>query len=85
MTVMQTKRSDLLRAVNEIIAQRTSTIRALYIVSVASNGPREEVLTEFHQAVGDVLEGVGISQLHLQHIDRAKVREEVAWLRERNE
>lgn len=62
-----------------------SIIRALYIVSVASHGPREEILSEFHQALGDILEGVPLSQLNLNHISRHKVKDEVAWLQDRND
>lgn len=79
------KRSDIVRSINDLITQRASIIRALYIVSVASNGPRDEILLEFHQAVGDVLEGVALSQLDLAYINKMKVKEEAAWLRERNE
>jgi hypothetical protein len=82
---MQTKRSDIVRAINELITQRASIIRALYIVSVAANGPRDEILSEFHQAVGDVLEGVALPNLNLTYINKDKVREEAAWLRERRE
>ena len=74
-------RSDFVRAVNTLIAQRASIVRALYIVSVASNGPRDEILAEFHQAIGDTLEGIPLAQLQLTYIDKSKVREEVAWLR----
>ncbi len=80
---MLAKKSDLVRSVNALITQRSSIIRALYIVSVASNGPRDEILAEFHQAIGDVLEGLALSQLKLSHIDRNKVKEELTWLRER--
>lgn len=79
------KRSEIVRAVSDLITQRASIIRAMYIVSVAANGPRDEVLVEFHQAVGDVLEGVALSQLHLTYINRDKVRQEAAWLQERRE
>lgn len=60
-----------------------SLIRALYIVSVASNGPQDEVTFEFRQAVGDVLEGMALEQLKLMHIDKECVSEEVKWLQER--
>ena len=72
-----------IRSTLELISQRTSIIRAIYIVSVATNGPREEILMEFHQAVGDVLEGMALTDLKLTYINKSKVREEVAWLRER--
>lgn len=67
----------------ELISHRTAVIRAIYIVSVATNGPREEILMEFHQAVGDVLEGMALTDLDLTFINKDRVREEVAWLRER--
>ena len=79
------KRSEIVRAVSDLITQRASIIRAIYIVSVAANGPRDEVLVEFHQAVGDVLEGVALSQLNLTYINKDKVRQEAAWLQERRE
>ena len=82
---MLPKRNDLVRSVNALITQRSSTIRALYIVSIAAPGARDDVNAEFHQAVGDVLEGVQLSQLKLVFIDRSKVKEEIAWLRERTE
>lgn len=81
----QSKRSDIVRSVHDLVTQRASIIRALYIVSIAANGPRDEILSEFHQAVGDVLEGVALSGLNLTYISRDKVKEEAAWLRERNE
>jgi len=74
---------DRIRSTMELITQRTAVIRAIYIVSVATNGPRDEVLMEFHQAVGDVLEGMALTDLSLTYINKSKVREEVAWLRER--
>ena len=74
---------DRIRSTMELITQRTAVIRAIYIVSVATNGPRDEVLMEFHQAVGDVLEGMALTDLSLTYINKGKVREEVAWLRER--
>lgn len=83
--LMQSKRSEIVRSVTDLVTQRASIIRALYIVSVAANGPRDAILNEFHQAVGDVLEGVALSQLNLTYINRYKVREEAAWLRERRE
>lgn len=77
------QRMDRIRGTMELITQRTAVIRALYIVSVATNGPRDEVLVEFHQAVGDILEGMALTDLKLTYISKRKVREEVAWLRER--
>jgi len=74
---------DRIRSTMELITQRTAIIRAIYIVSVATSGPRDEVLMEFHQAVGDVLEGMALTDLSLTYINKGKVREEVAWLRER--
>jgi hypothetical protein len=74
---------DRVRASFELITQRASLIRALYIVSVATHGPRDVILQEFHQAVGDVLEGMAFSKLNLTYISKDKVREEAAWLRER--
>jgi hypothetical protein len=79
------KRSSIVRSISDLVTQRASIIRALYIVSVATNGPRDEILAEFHQAVGDVLEGVALSQLDLAFINKMKVKEEAAWLRDRNE
>jgi hypothetical protein len=79
------KRNSIVRSISDLVTQRASTIRALYIVSVAANGPRDEILAEFHQAVGDVLEGVALHQLDLTYISKVKVREEAAWLRDRNE
>lgn len=67
----------------EMVTQRMSIIRALYIVSVASNGPQDEVTFEFRQAVGDVLEGMALEQLKLTHISRKSVSDEVKWLQER--
>lgn len=67
----------------EFLTQRLSLIRALYIVSVASGGPLEEVRREFHQAVGDVLEGLNLHNLNLIFIDKNKVHSEAAWLREK--
>jgi len=67
----------------EIATHRAALTRAVYIVSVTSTGPREEVLYEFHQAIGDILEGVALTDLKLMHIDSDSVRQEVAWLRER--
>jgi hypothetical protein len=66
-----------------LATQRLSLIRALYIVSVATQRPREEVLTEFHQAIGDVLEGMALPTLNLTVIDKDKVREEASWLQDR--
>jgi hypothetical protein len=68
----------------DLITHKLSLVRALYIVSVASNGPIEEVLREFREAVGQVLEGIALHELNLTHIDKNKVKSEVAWLRERN-
>lgn len=79
------KRSEIVRSVSDLVTQRASIIRALYIVSIAANGPRDEILGEFHQAVGDVLEGVALSQLNLTFISKDKVREEAAWLRDKRE
>lgn len=67
----------------DIATQRLSLIRALYIVSVATQGPRDEIQTEFHQAVGDVLEGMALPMLSLTYIQRDKVREEASWLQDR--
>jgi hypothetical protein len=80
-----TKRSSIVRSVTDLVTQRASVIRALYVVSVAANGPRDEILFEFHQAVGQVLEGVALSKLDLTYISKGKVREEAAWLQDRNE
>lgn len=66
-----------------LMTERMSLVRALYIVSVASNGPQDEVTFEFRQAVGDVLEGMALEQLRLTHIDKERVSEEVKWLQER--
>jgi hypothetical protein len=68
----------------ELLTQRLSLIRALYIVSVASGGPPDEIRREFHQAVGDVLEGINLPSLSLIFIDRTKVNNEAAWLREKS-
>lgn len=76
-------RYDRVRASLDIFTQRMSLIRALYIVSVATNGPRDEILAEFHQAVGDILEGMALSKLELTLIDKDRVSEEAAWLHER--
>jgi len=67
----------------DVATQRLSLIRALYIVSVATQRPRDEVLAEFHQAVGDVLEGMALPMLALTLIDKDKVREEASWLHDR--
>jgi hypothetical protein len=67
----------------ELATQRLSLIRALYIVSVATQGPRDDIHTEFHQAVGDVLEGMALPALNLTYIQRDKVREEASWLHDR--
>lgn len=83
--MQQSKRSEIVRSIHDLVTQRASIIRALYIVSVAANGPRDEIFAEFHQAVGDVLEGVALSGLNLSLISKDKVREEAAWLRERRE
>jgi len=85
LNMMQSKRSEIVRTINDLVTQRASIIRALYIVSIATNGPRDEILNEFHQAVGDVLEGVALSGLNLTYIRKDKVREEAAWLRERHD
>ena len=66
-----------------VATQRLSLIRALYIVSVATQRPRDEVLTEFHQAIGDVLEGMALPMLNLTSIDKNRVREEASWLQDR--
>jgi len=83
--MLVTKRSSLVRSINDLVTQRASVIRALYVVSVAANGPRDEILFEFHQAVGQVLEGVALSKLDLTHINKMKVREEAAWLQDRSD
>jgi len=75
---------DRTRAAFELVTQRTSIIRALYIVSVAANGPREDILEEFHAAVGDILEGVPLSKLGLVYISKSKVLDEVKWLTDRS-
>jgi len=67
----------------ELLTQRLSLIRAIYIVSVASNGPPDDIRREFHQAVGDILEGLSLPNLNLALIDRNKVHSEVSWLREK--
>lgn len=72
------------RSATDLITQRLSLVRALYIVSVASNGPVDEVTREFRQAIGDVLEGLPLHELKLSNIDINKVKSEVAWLRERS-
>ena len=76
-------RYSRVRASFEMVTRRAGLIRALYIVSVATNGPRETILAEFHQAVGDILEGMALSNLALTYIDKDKVREEAAWLQDR--
>lgn len=76
------KQSERFNSSTKLFTQRLSLIRALYIASVASNGPRDEVHGEFHQAVGDILEGTTLPDLKLLYIDKNKVIEEVAWLRE---
>jgi len=76
-------KSDRYHKSVDFITQRLSLIRAIYIVSVASNGPVDEVNKEFRQAVGDILEGMALPKLKLNYIDRAKVTSEAAWLRER--
>jgi hypothetical protein len=55
----------------------------LYIVSVATQGPREGIHLEFHQAIGDILEGMSLPMLNLTYIDKNKVREEAEWLQDR--
>jgi len=67
----------------ELTTQRLSVIRALYIVSVAANGPRAEIDAEFRQAVGDTLEGMAPALLNLTYLDKGKVREEASWLHDR--
>lgn len=74
---------DRYRSSVDLLTQRLSLIRALYIVSVAANGPPEDIKREFHQAVGDILEGMALPKLNLTYIDRHKVSAEAAWLRER--
>lgn len=80
---MSKQKLDRVRASVEFITQRLSLIRAIYIVSVSSNGPPEEVHREFHQAVGDIMEGMALPKLNLTYIDKQKVSAEVSWLRER--
>jgi hypothetical protein len=75
--------SSRVLSVWELTTHRLSLVRALYIVTVASNGPREALDAEFRQAIGDALEGVALSLLTLNYIDRDKVREEASWLQER--
>lgn len=65
------------------MTHRMSLVRALYVVSVASNGSPGDVTSEFRQAVGDVLEGMALEHLKLTLIDPVRVREEVRWLQER--
>lgn len=67
----------------ELTTQRLGLIRALFIVSVATNGPQDEINAEFKQAVGDVLEGMALPLLNLTYINKDKVREEASWLQER--
>lgn len=67
----------------ELLTQKLSLIRAIYIVSVASNGPPDDIRREFHQAVGDILEGLSLTNLNFNLIDRNKVYSEVSWLREK--
>lgn len=74
---------DRIRAAYEAATQRAGLIRALYVVSVATNGERLKVLEEFHQAVGDILEGVSLPKLSLIYIDKNKVKEEAQWLNEK--
>ena len=76
--------ADRVRASVDFLTQRLGLIRAIYIVSVASTGPREEIHQEFYQAVADVLEGVPLSKLKLAYIDKRKIKEELTWLRERS-
>jgi len=73
---------DRIRNSLDFITRRLSLIRALYIVSIATNGPPEDVKEEFHRAIGDVLEGKTLAELQLAHINKDKVREEVSWLHE---
>lgn len=75
--------TDRVKSSVDLFVQRLSIIRAMFIVSIASNGPREEIHAEFHSAVGDLLEGVPLDKLNLTYIDRTKVREEIAWLRDK--
>jgi hypothetical protein len=75
--------SDRVRSSVDLLTQRLGLVRALFIVSVATNGERNEINKEFHQAVGGVLEGVPLSKLKLTLIDRKKVKEEAAWLRDK--
>jgi len=63
-----------------MITYRLSLIRALYVVSVASNAPRHLVNAEFHAAIGDILEGVVLARIDLTHIEKRKVIEEASWL-----
>ena len=77
------KKTDRYHKSIELITQRLSLIRAIYIVSVASNGPVDEVNKEFRQAVGDILEGMALPKLKLTYIIKGKISSEVAWLRER--
>jgi hypothetical protein len=74
---------DRIRAAYEAATQRAGLIRALYVVSVATNGDRSRVLEEFYQAVGDVLEGTALQKLKLQLIDKNKVKDETQWLAEK--
>lgn len=69
---------------HEMLTQRMSLVRALYIVTVATNGSSKELDAEFREAVGDVLEGVALDQLKLKLISRDWVGEEVKWLKERS-
>lgn len=71
---------DRIRASFELVTYRLSLIRALYVVSVASNSPRHLVHAEFHQALGDILEGMALSRIDLSCIDKRKVIEEASWL-----
>jgi len=75
---------DRYRKSTELITQRLSLIRALYIVNVSANGPVEGILYEFRQAVGDILGGTSLPNLNLTYIDKHKVSAEAAWLRERD-
>lgn len=77
--------NDRLRSSVDILTKRLSLIRALYVVSLATNGDRSEIMSEFYQAVADILEGVAMPQLKLRLIDAAKVKEESAWLRDKGE
>jgi uncharacterized protein YegP (UPF0339 family) len=85
MTTRAKKENLMFKSAAEMFTHRLSLIRALYIASVASNGPRDEVHDEFHQAVGDVLEGTALPNLKLLYIDKKKVIEEIAWLREQKQ